>query len=243
MVRVRCGRAERTAELTGPLSAIDDEADLRRRVRLLVKLSERPRPTTSGRLRVGLLGGSFNPAHDGHRYVSLEALKRLELDQVWWLVSPQNPLKPRAGMAALPDRLEQARQVARHPRIKVSALEARLGTRFTADTLRRLGTWPGHRFVWLLGADNLAQLPHWRRWTEILDRTPLAVVDRQPHGHTALRGAAAARYAAARLTGDARRGLAEHAAPAWAFLRFRSHPASSTAIREGAAPPSREAPP
>ena len=118
--------------------------------------------------RIGLLGGSFNPAHEGHLHVSQEALKRLRLDGVWWLVSPQNPLKTRVGMASFADRLAGARDLLRgHPRIAASGIEARLGTRYTVDTLDRLVTRTGCRFVWLIGADNLAQLPRWRRWRKL----------------------------------------------------------------------------
>ena len=112
--------------------------------------------------RIGLLGGSFNPAHEGHRYVSLEALKRLRLDQVWWLVSPQNPLKPRAGMAPLEERVRRAREVAGHPRIRALALESRLGTRYTVDTLRRLRAWRGWIcWTWMRMRERKNGLP-WR---------------------------------------------------------------------------------
>src|ERR1044071_2259730 len=108
--------------------------------------------------RIGLLGGSFNPAHAGHRHLSLHALRALGLDEVWWLVSPGNPLKPVAGMAPLPARLASARRVARHAPIRVTAIEQRLKTRFTADTLAKLPQlYPKHDFIWLMGADNLAQ--------------------------------------------------------------------------------------
>ena len=142
------------------------EPKLLRRPVARLALDTRLQPPTdpSRPLRVGLLGGSFNPAHAGHRYISLEAMRRLELDQVWWLVSPQNPLKAVEGMAPLAERLAVGAAVARHPRIRVLPLETRLGTRYTADTIRRLAAWPDHRFVWLMGADNLGQLPRWRHW-------------------------------------------------------------------------------
>ena len=182
-------------------------------------------------LRVGLLGGSFNPAHEGHRYISLEAQKRLELDQVWWLVSPQNPLKARFGMAPLAERLARARAVAHHPRIKVLDLEARLGTRYTIDTLRRLVLWPGHRFVWLMGADNLVQLPRWRQWRAIFATCPVAVFERHPYSHHALAGPAARGFADARLSEPRAAELPATDPPAWVFVRLRPHPASATAIR------------
>jgi nicotinate-nucleotide adenylyltransferase len=187
----------------------------------------------SGIIRVGLLGGSFNPAHDGHRAISLAALRAFGLDQVWWLVSPQNPLKPEHGMAKLADRIAAARRAARHPRIKVTDLERRLGTRYTVDTARRLMRQPGGvRFVWLMGADNLLQLPRWRRWIEFLQLMPIAVLDRQT-ATPALAGKAARRFAAARRDPLAARHIADMNPPAWAFLAIRRHPTSATAIRRG----------
>ena len=149
--------------------------------------------------RIGLLGGSFNPAHQGHLDISLAALKYLDLDEVWWLVSPQNPLKPVAGMAPFADRMASARAMARHPRIRVTDLEARIGTRFTADTLKALVTrFPGCRFVWLMGADNLAQISSWRDWTKIFHLTPIAVFDRPSYTIKALTALAARRFRRAR---------------------------------------------
>ena len=209
--------------------------DLRRPVARLRLPQPAEPPPTARRLRVGLLGGSFNPAHDGHRYVSLEAIKRLRLDQVWWLVSPQNPLKAAAGMAPLVERVASAEAVARHPRLKVLALETRLGTRYTADTLARLARWPGHRFVWLMGADNLAQLPRWWKWRGILAACPVAVFERHPYSYPALSGPVACGFAAARLPEDRADELAQQAPPAWVFVRMRPHPGSATAIRAGKA--------
>lgn len=184
------------------------------------------------RLRIGLLGGSFNPAHAGHRHVSLEALKRLGLDEVWWLVSPQNPLKPVAGMAPFRTRLAQAAALARHPRIRVTGIEARLGTRFTADTLESLARrFPAARFVWLMGADNLIQLPRWERWTTILRTVPVAILARSPYSQRAFAGKAARRFAEARLAARQAGILAEAEPPAWVFLHTRLHPASATSIR------------
>ncbi len=115
--------------------------------------------------RVGLLGGSFNPAHGGHRQISLAAARALNLDEVWWLVSPGNPLKPREGMAPLAARLGSAIAMARRARIVPTAIERELGTRYTVDTLRKLRRrYPRHRFIWLMGSDNLAQLHRWRDW-------------------------------------------------------------------------------
>ncbi|HEX4888828.1 MAG TPA: nicotinate-nucleotide adenylyltransferase [Alphaproteobacteria bacterium] len=183
-------------------------------------------------MRVGLLGGSFNPAHAGHRHISLIALKRLQLDRVWWLVSPQNPLKPAGDMAGLTQRANSAHAVARHPRIKVSTIESRLGTRYTIDTLAALRRhWPGVHFVWLMGADNLAQLPRWRHWNQIMRQMPMAVLDRPGCGIKALHGKVALRYAHALLPLALASRLAVQPAPAWLFLPCKLHPASSTAIR------------
>lgn len=160
------------------------------------------------------------------------ALRRLALDEVWWLVSPQNPLKPVAGMASLEARLKGAAARARHPRIKVTDLEARLGTRYTADTLRELRRrFPRTDFVWLMGADNLAQLPRWERWTRIAAAAPIAVFARPSYSLRALSGLAARRLARRRLrTGEARR-LAETDPPAWVFFPVRLDARSATAIR------------
>ncbi|MGE0719643.1 MAG: nicotinate-nucleotide adenylyltransferase [Alphaproteobacteria bacterium] len=189
-----------------------------------------------GRRRIGLLGGSFNPAHDGHRHVSLEAMRRLRLDQVWWLVSPQNPLKPVAGMAAAAERLEDAKRVARHPRIVPTLVEAELGTVYTADTLAALGRrFPRARFVWLMGADNLRQIPRWRRWRKIFAAMPVAVFDRPSYALGALTGTAARRYARSRVPANAVATLPDRKPPAWAFIRIPLHPESSTRIRSAAA--------
>nr|WP_211114434.1 nicotinate-nucleotide adenylyltransferase [Azospirillum rugosum] len=187
-------------------------------------------------MRIGLLGGSFNPAHAGHRHISLHALKALGLDQVWWLVSPQNPLKPVRGMASLPERMAEARGVARHPRIRVTDIERDLGTRYTADTLAELKRrFPRTRFVWLMGADNLRQIPRWRDWTRIFRLVPVAVLARPTYSMSALGGMAAQRYARRRVKDHRAKGLAGHATPAWIFLRNPLHPASATAIRRARA--------
>jgi nicotinate-nucleotide adenylyltransferase len=221
--------------LAGPAPPADPTGGLRRRVRLLLPVEpDAPREAVTPvgrRLRVGLLGGSFNPAHEGHLHVSLEALKRLGLDRVWWLVSPQNPLKPRAGMAPFAARFASALAMARHPRIRVLDLERRFGTTYTIDLLRRLAGWREYRFVLLLGADNLAQLPRWRHWEEIVARVPVAVVERHPYVRAALAGPAARRLAGARVDAAEAGTLAERSPPAWVYLKVRPHPASSTAIR------------
>ncbi len=190
------------------------------------------------RRRIGLLGGSFNPAHDGHRHVAEAVRRALRLDEVWLLVSPGNPLKPRKGMAPLAARLASARAVADGRRIVATDIEAALGTRWTVDTLAALRRrFPRARFVFVIGADNLVQLPKWNGWAEIVRRTPLAVLPRPGWTRRALAGKAAHRLArhrrrpAALLAG----GAAAHAS--WAFVRAAEHPASATAIRAGLASP------
>ncbi len=183
-------------------------------------------------LRVGLLGGSFNPAHEGHRLISLEALRRLGLDQVWWLVAPQNPLKPPAETAPLVLRLARAREIAAHPRIHVSDFEARSGTTYTLATVARLRVqFPNHRFVWLMGADNLRGLARWYRWADLVAAVPIAVFDRESYVYEALAERAATRFAHARWPMEKSGSLVDAAPPAWCLLRLRTHPAASSAIR------------
>lgn len=183
-------------------------------------------------LRVGLLGGSFNPAHDGHAHISRLALKHLRLDEVWWLVSPQNPLKPATGMADLADRLAAARTVATNRRIRVTAIERDLGTQYTADTLAALkGRFPDVKFVWLMGADILVQIPRWKRWRTVFRAVPIAVFARPSYSLKALSGQAARRFAGARWRSTRAPDLADAAPPAWIFLRTPLHGASATRIR------------
>jgi len=179
--------------------------------------------------RVGLLGGSFNPAHEGHLHISAAAQRVLGLDQVWWLVSPQNRLKSTKGMAPFARRLADARMLAATHRIVVSDIEQTLGTVRTADTLAALKRrYPGITFVWLMGADNLAQIPQWWRWADIYRLVRVAVFDRSPYSYRALAGAAAQRFAAARR--EPKRLFAA-GLPAWSWVPIRRHPASATAIR------------
>lgn len=160
------------------------------------------------------------------------ALMHLGLDAVWWLVSPQNPLKPVAGMAPLADRLAAASAVAHHPRIAVSALERRLGTRYTADTVEQLRRrFPGTRFVWLMGADNLVQIDRWDRWQDIFRAAPIAVFDRPPYCLKALGSVAARRFRRHRLLPGRARRLAATVPPAWLFVPIPRHPGSATQIR------------
>ncbi len=189
-----------------------------------------PRDTTR---RIGLLGGSFNPAHEGHRHISLEALKRLGLDEVWWLVSPQNPLKTDDGMEPLATRVARARQiVGRHPRIRVDAPELAMGTRFTVDTVRALRrAYPKARFVWLTGADILPQFARWRGWRELFGSMPIAAFARPGWGHQALVAAAPRAFARYRLDAERARLLASREPPAWCFIPSRLDNHSATAIR------------
>lgn len=183
-------------------------------------------------LRIGLLGGSFNPAHDGHRHISLEALRRLKLDYVWWLVSPQNPLKSDKGMAPLTKRIARAKKVSQHPRLLVTDLERQLGTRYTADTLPALrNAFIRTDFIWLIGADNLSQIRYWDRWTTIFDTMPVAVMARAPYSLRACSSMAATRYRRQRRAFGSFKTLASADTPAWAFLPIPLHSASATAIR------------
>lgn len=188
-------------------------------------------------MRIGLLGGSFNPAHAGHRLVARAALRRLRLDQVWLIVSPGNPLKPRAGMAPIADRLASARTIADGRRIVATGIEARFGTRYTVDTMRRLlRRFPRVRFVWLCGADILPQLPRWRRWEEILRHLAFAVLPRPGYTRSALAGRIAHRLRRHRRPVRQAR-LIPGSAPAWVHLPHRQIALSSTALRAASKEP------
>lgn len=188
-------------------------------------------PMATRGMVIGLLGGSFDPAHEGHVHITLEAMRRFGLDQVWWLVSPGNPLKARQP-APMAVRLAQARGIMRHPRVKITDLEARMGTRFTAATLKGLqARYPGVRFVWLMGADNLAQFHRWDRWEWILDHVPVGVLARPGSGLRARMGRAARIYAGDQLSPGAAGQLGWRTAPAWAFADMPMKALSSSAIR------------
>jgi nicotinate-nucleotide adenylyltransferase len=181
-----------------------------------------------------LLGGSFNPAHAGHRHVANLARKRLRLDQVWLLVSPGNPLKPSRGMAPFTERVLGARRIGDGRRILATGIEAALGTRFTIDTLRQLACrFPRVRFVWLMGADILIQMPRWRRWAEMLHRVAFVVLPRPGYTRRALAGVAARRMRRARRQEHAAPTLPGNA-PAWVLLTAPLKAVSATAIRQGA---------
>jgi len=180
----------------------------------------------------GLLGGSFNPAHGAHRAITLFAMDALGLDEAWWLVSPGNPLKPKKGMAPLETRVRSAQAVARRARIKVTAIERELGTRYTIDTLRALRRrFPRRRFVWLMGADNLAQFHLWKDWQAIAQEMPIAVIARPGYDDDALASPAMAWLRRYRLAASSLKNRAEWSAPALIELRFDPDPRSATAIR------------
>jgi nicotinate-nucleotide adenylyltransferase len=181
---------------------------------------------------VGLLGGSFNPAHEGHRHISLYALKMLGLDAVWWMVSPQNPLKEKKGMAPLEARLESARDVARHPKIFVTDIERLLNTQYTLDTIKALQRhFPRTRFVWLMGGDNLTQFHKWHRWQEIFKALPVCVLDRPPRHSTLKAAPAFERFRHYLLPQERAAVLKRKTAPAWTILHIPLDETSATAIR------------
>ncbi len=185
-----------------------------------------------GMIRVGLLGGSFNPAHGGHRRISLFAREALGLDEVWWLVSPGNPLKPKAGMAPLAARLASARKQARRAPIRATAIERELGTRYTVDTLRKLARrYPKCRFVWLMGSDNLAQFHHWRAWRTVARTMPIAVIARPGYDGAAIASPAMVWLGRYRRSAASLTNRAEWSAPALIQLRFDPDPRSATQLR------------
>lgn len=185
-------------------------------------------------MAVGLFGGSFNPAHDGHAHLAETALRRLGLDRVVWLVSPQNPLKDARDSAPLAERLASARAMAAKvgPAMLVSDVESRIGTQWTVDTLRALvARHPGVRFVWLMGSDNLASFHRWKGWTDIMRLMPVAVIARPGSTLKAPSAPAAVRFAAARVPASAARRLTALQAPAWTWIGGPLNPRSSTALR------------
>lgn len=183
-------------------------------------------------LRIGLLGGSFNPAHGGHRRISLFARAALGLDEVWWLVSPSNPLKPIEGMAPFSSRFGGAAGQARRAPIRVTGIERELGTRYTVDTLRALQRrYPRSRFVWLMGSDNLAQFHHWRDWRGIARTMPIAVIARPGYDGAALASPAMAWLRRYRVPLASFKSRGEWSAPALVILRFDPDSRSATAVR------------
>jgi len=188
-------------------------------------------PIATKGMVIGLLGGSFDPAHSGHAHLTREAIKRFGLDRVWWLVSPGNPLKARQP-APLEERMTRARRVMDDPRVVVTDIEARLETRFTAQTLKALiARYPGVRFVWLMGADNLLQFDRWDRWRDILAMMPVGVLARPDSRGAARQSRAADIFWAARLPDAQAERLAQGPTPRWAFVNMPMRADSSSAIR------------
>ena len=182
-------------------------------------------------MTVGLLGGSFDPPHAGHVHITREALKRFGLDRVWWLVSPGNPLKEH-GPADLGRRMAAARAIMRHPKVTISDFEARSGTTYTAETLAVLkARYPGVRFVWLMGADNLAQFHLWKDWQWILENVPVGVMARPGDRIAAKTSKASLVYDFAKIPGKQSRRLGRAEAPAWCFVNAPMRDISSSEIR------------
>ncbi len=189
-------------------------------------------PAPRGR-RVGIMGGSFNPPHAGHRLAADVALHRLDLDELWWIVTPGNPLKSHGDLKPLTERLAAVRALARHPRMRVGSFERELGSPFTAVTLQFLvRRYPSVGFVWVMGADNLATFDRWQDWRGIAATLPIAVVDRPGYRLKALASPAAKALARDRLPEADARSLATRTPPAWVFLTNVLSPHSSTAIRQ-----------
>ena len=184
--------------------------------------------------KVGLYGGSFNPAHDGHAHVARTALRRLDLDRVVWLVSPQNPLKTANAAAPIADRLRGVKRFARGRSMVVSDAEERLGTRYSIDTIRALkARFPGVRFVWIMGADSLSNFHRWRGWIDILREIPVAVVARPGDTIHSRFSPAARRFPRGRVPDRAASTLVDRQPPAWVYLTAPLNAASSTALRSG----------
>jgi len=189
-------------------------------------------PPNAPGMRIGLFGGTFDPPHAAHRAASLLAMRRLNLDRVWWLVTPGNPLKDTDGLAPLTERLDAARTLAHHPRIDVTDFEADLGTNYTYATIKYLvRRCPGVHFVWIMGADNLRHFHRWQRWRDTARLVPIAVVDRLGPSLYSIAGVTGQALGWARLPEAAARALAEHKPPAWIYLHGLKSPLSSTALR------------
>jgi nicotinate-nucleotide adenylyltransferase len=183
---------------------------------------------------IGLFGGSFDPAHAGHVALTKHALRQFGLDQVWWLVTPGNPLKSH-GPAPLATRMAQARAKMKHPQVRVTDIEAQLGTTYTAETIAVLQDRFVHtQFVWLMGADNLAQFDQWKDWRQIMETIPIGVIARPDARLSPLSSRAARIYRNARVPAKKSRLLGNLSGPAWCYLNMPLMPISSTALRSGA---------
>lgn len=183
-------------------------------------------------LTVGLYGGSFNPAHAGHLHVSKHAIKRLKLDALWWLVSPHNPLKQRSDLAPLSKRIKHAQSIAKKQKIYITSIEKEMGTHYSIDTILQLKRrYVRTRFIWILGADNLADFHRWRNWQEIFKMLPIAVLDRPGYSLRACSSVAARTFRSSRLPARKAPLLKRWTPPAWTFLPGPLHPASATDIR------------
>ena len=183
--------------------------------------------------KIGLFGGSFNPPHEGHVHVAEQAIQKLKLDFIWWIVTPGNPLKDQSNLAPLGERLSMCRSLANHPGMKITAFEARISTRYTIDTLRHVKRrYPSVNFVWVMGADNLDQFHHWERWQEIANMMPMAVVDRPGSTSSRISSQAAHDLSQFRIKEESASVLAEQSPPAWSFLHGPRNPLSSTLLRQ-----------
>lgn len=190
-------------------------------------------PSSASDMRIGLFGGSFNPPHPGHQLVSRQALKRLNLDAVWWLVTPGNPLKDHTELAPLDERVKMARTLITHPRVKATGFEAEHGFTYTYETVKYLvTTLPDRKFVWIMGADSFENFHQWQRWRDIASLVPLAIYVRPGSALTALSSRAAHALKAYRLDEHDAKNLAHSSPPAWVYLTGLMSPFSSTALRK-----------
>ena len=188
-------------------------------------------PPHGAHQRIGVFGGSFNPAHEGHCQVALYALKRLKLDWIWWLVSPQNPLKSATETAAYAKRLALTRKLAKHPRFIVTDIESQIGSTYTAQTIKALKKFSHAKFTWIMGADSLATFHRWHNWVGIVKSVPIAVLARPGYSVKALDSKAAIRFHNKRLAMAQPSALANKPAPHWTFISMPLRKESSTAIR------------
>ncbi len=184
-------------------------------------------------MRIGLLGGSFNPAHKGHIYISNTAIKFFNLNEVWWIISPQNPLKSDQIIPSLKERIDYSRKITVGNRIRVQSLEERFHTKYTYHTIKKiLQCYPGSKFLWLMGADNLAQINLWHSWSKIFNLIPIAVFNREGYSKAVMNSVAAYFYKNNLYNKQNISKILSQKTPVWTFLRIRKHPSSSTKIRK-----------